>query len=252
MKLQGKGGFTLLEIMIAVFILAMSVTVLLGTQSTSTRLMGYSNNLSVITLLTRSKMQDLEYEVQRVVNDEGVKEEYLEAYSGDFGDLGYSDITWEAKVETINIDADAANDFIESVNSQLYGSGGDDTGSLSGNVAFTQFLPIMVGYMPTIINQIGQRIRKVTLTTRWEYLGKEQTLTVSEYCVILEVEAGSAASGASVSGTASGESADTTETTDTSGSSTGSRGGSRSSGIRGGSRSSGGTSGSGTDMGSRK
>ena len=49
-----RRGFTLLELMIAVFILAMAVAVLLGTQSTSMRMMGYANNTSVVTMLTCS------------------------------------------------------------------------------------------------------------------------------------------------------------------------------------------------------
>ena len=194
-----RAGFTLLELMIAVFILAMAVTILLGTQSTSMRLMGYANNTSVVTMLTRSKMQDLEYEVKRTIADEGVKEDYAESMYGDFGDEGYPDILWEAKVESIELSDDAANDFVESVTNQLYGTG-DKDGTLSGNTTITQFLPMMVSFMPVIINQLGQRIRKITLTTSWDYLGVEQTLTVSQFMVILEVDAASGVSGSAVTG----------------------------------------------------
>ena len=87
-----RRGFTLLELMIAVFILAMAVAVLLGTQSTSMRMMGYANNTSVVTMLTRSKMQDIEYEVAQTVKKEGIKEKYEETIDGDFRDQGYGDI----------------------------------------------------------------------------------------------------------------------------------------------------------------
>ena len=174
-------GFTLLELMMAVFILAVAATILLGTQATGMRLMGYANNLSVITLLTRAKMQDIEYEVLA----EGFTEGYGERMSGDFGDEGHRDIEWEAVIEAIEVTDDIANDFVTSVNEQLYGAG-EEAGSLSGNLAFSQFLPMMISYLPVIINQLGQRIRRVTLVVTWEYLGREQTLTVEQYIVQLE------------------------------------------------------------------
>ncbi|MBQ9394297.1 MAG: prepilin-type N-terminal cleavage/methylation domain-containing protein [Proteobacteria bacterium] len=197
-----RRGFTLLELMIAIFILAMSMTILLGTESTSMRLMGYANNTSVVTMLTRAKMQDIEYEVSRTIAKEGVKENYAEELHGDFSEEGYDDIFWDAKIQSIELSDDAANTFVESVTNQIYGTG-DESGTLSGNTTITQFLPMMVSFMPTIINQLGQRVRKITLTTSWDYLGVEQTLTVSQFVVILEVDEASGVSGSSVTGTKS-------------------------------------------------
>lgn len=190
-------GFTLIELIMAVFILAMSVTILMGTQSTSMRLMGYANNTAVVTMLTRAKMQDIEYEIQETIKEEGITEEFAQTIDGDFAEQGYPDIYWEALIQSIEIDDNAANSFVESVTNQLYGSG-DEAGSLSGNLAITQFLPAMIGYFPNIINQLGTRIRKITLTTTWDYLGVEQTLTVSQFITVLEVDAASGASGSSV------------------------------------------------------
>ena len=205
-----RRGFTLLELMIATFILAMAVAVLLGTQSTSMRLMGYANNTSVVTMLTRSKMQDVEYEVMRIIKEEGVKEDYVEEMEGDFGDQGYDDIFWHAKIQSIELSEEASNDFVESVTNQLYGTG-DEGGTLSGNTTITQFLPMMVSFLPMIINQLGQRIRKITLTTTWDYLGVEQTLTVSQFVVALEVDEASGVSGAGVSGTTNADGTDSEE-----------------------------------------
>lgn len=203
-----RAGFTLLELMIAVFILALSIAVLLGTESTSMRMMGYANNTSVVTMLTRSKMQDIEYEVSRVIREEGAEEDYVEEMEGDFSDEGYDDIRWSALIQSIELSDDASNDFVESVTNQLYGTG-DEAGTLSGNTTITQFLPMMVSFMPTIINQLGQRVRKITLTTTWDYLGVEQTLTVSQFVVILDVGSNSQVSGASVSGNTSADGKDT-------------------------------------------
>ena len=194
---DSKRGFTLLELMIAVFVLAMGVSILLGTESTSMRLMGYSNNLSMVNLLTRAKMQDLEYEVAIDLEKNGPKDELSYEDSGDFGEEGYEDIRWFSLIQSIEIGDDASNNFVEDVSAQLYGDGGDESGSLSGNLAITQFLPMMVSLMPQVLNQLGSRIRKITLTTTWDYLGMEQSLTVSQYVVVLSVDA--SLSGSSVS-----------------------------------------------------
>ena len=193
-----KCAFTLMELMIAVFILAMATAILMGTQSTSLRLTGYANNLSVVTLLTKAKMQDIEYEMLKKIEKEGLKTEHAETLNGDYSEQGHPQISWTAEINAIEIQDEAANDFVENVTNQLYGSG-DEAGSLSGNLAFTQFLPLMVSYLPTIINQLGQRIRKITITTQWEYLGVTQSLTVSQFSVVLAVDSASEASGASAS-----------------------------------------------------
>lgn len=193
-----RRGFTLLELLIAVFILAMAMTVLLGTQSTSMSMMGYSYNTSIVTMLTRSKMQDIEYEVLRTIKEEGIKSDYEETFTGDFGDQGYEDITWSALVQSIELSDEASEQLVDSVQKQIYGEG-DEEGTLSGNTTITQFLPTMIGFMPAIINQIGQRIRRITLTTSWEFLGIEQTLTVSQFVVILDVGDAKGMSGSSVS-----------------------------------------------------
>ena len=262
-----RRGFTLIELMMAIFILALSATVLMTTQNTSLRMMGYANNTAVVTMLTRAKMQDLEYEVQSEIADEGLTDNYYQEFSGDFGDMGYEDMEWEAVVQSTEIDDDAANNFVESVTNQLYGSG-DTEGTLSGNTTITKFLPLMVSYLPNIINQLGKRIRKITLTTTWYYLGKKQTLTVSQFITILQVDDSN--SGASVTSKEDEENLDAGTIggkVGNSGSSRGSGnngisrnpnnewGGSRNSGGSGGSRNSGGSGGSrksGGSGGSRK
>ncbi len=228
-----RRGFTLLEMMIAIFLLALSATVLMGTQNTSVRMMGYANNTAIVTMLTRAKMQDLEYYVMKTIEKDGIEGDYIETLSGNYGEEygdEYSDITWEAIVQSTDITEDAANDFVESVEKQLFGSSTED-GSLSGNTTVTSYLPEMVSFLPMILNQIGQRIRKVTLTTTWSYLNVEQTLTVSQYITVLAVDASSGVSGANLSET--GEEGEKTVTPDNSGSENSDRGSNTSGGNRG-------------------
>ncbi|MEM6734211.1 MAG: prepilin-type N-terminal cleavage/methylation domain-containing protein, partial [Myxococcota bacterium] len=62
-----KRGFTLLEVMIALLILAVSLAVLLQAQAGSLANSSRARDMTVATLLARSKMIDIE----QVVFDEG-------------------------------------------------------------------------------------------------------------------------------------------------------------------------------------
>jgi general secretion pathway protein I len=80
-------GFTLLEVMIAVAILAIALTALFGSQSRSLSLATETSFNTMAPLLAAAKMAELEAEVVALADDEG-----------EFGDdfIGY---TWQLTVE---------------------------------------------------------------------------------------------------------------------------------------------------------
>jgi general secretion pathway protein I len=57
---RGRGGFTLLEVMIALAILAMVGIAFLRAQATSVRLISESNQITQATLLAREKIAEME------------------------------------------------------------------------------------------------------------------------------------------------------------------------------------------------
>lgn len=174
-----RSGFTLMEMLIAISVLAVAATILMGTQSTGTRMLVHANDLSTVVMLTRAKMQDIEYEVLK----DGFVENHEESKSGNFSDEGYPDVKWEAVIERIEIGDDAANNFVTAMEEQLFGSE-EEGGSISGaGIAVGQAVPLLITMLPSMINRIGERIRRITLTITWEHLGHEQSLTVDQYVV---------------------------------------------------------------------
>ncbi len=170
-------GYSLLEVLIALSILATGLTVLLATQGNSNQQSVFSNELTRASMLARSKMIDIEYEVMRdgLSNDE----QYLD---GDFGEEGYEDIRWNAKVEPVEIPEEAREELLAKINSQLFG-GVDGDGALQGNAAFSSMLPTLIAQLPEIINRIGEKVRRVELVVEFPYGGKYHDLTVVQYIV---------------------------------------------------------------------
>jgi general secretion pathway protein I len=83
-----QNGFTLLEVMIAISILAIALTVLLGNQSQSLRLAEESRFAFTASLLIKEKLADFQ-----------IAEEELTSTEGDFGD-DYPGYFWSVEVET--------------------------------------------------------------------------------------------------------------------------------------------------------
>ena len=177
------GGFSLIEVLLAVAILGSALTILMGTVSYSGQQSIYSARLTQASLLARSKMVDLEY----MIMEEGFSTAER-TYSGFFDEEGYSDFRWEARIEPIEIPAEAKEKFTAQVNSQLFGGMDTSGGALGGNAAFSAMLPMLMGQLPEFVNQIGERVRRITLTVFFEFGGRELPLELAYY--VVDVESG--------------------------------------------------------------
>lgn len=88
----GPSGFTLLEVMIAVAILAIALTSLLGSQSHSLSLAIEARFNSISSFLVQEKLAELDAGVLEFANDEG-----------DFGE-DFPGYTWQLEVEQAQFD----------------------------------------------------------------------------------------------------------------------------------------------------
>ncbi len=171
-------GFSLIEVLLALAILATAFTVLMGTVAHSGQQSVYSAQLTQASLLARSKMVDLEY----LILDEGFSDADR-TYSGNFRDEGRPDVRWEARVEPVEIPPDAKERFMGQVNQQLFGGMEADGGALGGNPAFSAMLPLLMAQLPEFVNQVGERVRRIILTVYFDFAGREQPLEVTHYVV---------------------------------------------------------------------
>jgi general secretion pathway protein I len=95
---RDSAGFTLLEVLMAMAILAVSLVVIFDTNGTSVRMAAYSRDMTHAALLARSKMLDLEWELRK----EGYSE-FPEEMDGDFSDEGdeFERYSWTATIEKV-------------------------------------------------------------------------------------------------------------------------------------------------------
>ena len=103
-KLPNK-GFTLLEVMVAVALIAIALTTLLASQSQRVSFANSAKFETMAALLAQSKMSELVLQ--------GV-----DTVSGDSGDFGedYPGYAWEATVSDFSIEgADAVSDYLKQI-----------------------------------------------------------------------------------------------------------------------------------------
>ena len=84
----GRGGFTLLEVMIAMAILAIALVAVYRSQSQSVSMAGEARFLTTASLLAKGKMADMERRHPRELTDA----------NGDFGE-DFPDYTWRVEVK---------------------------------------------------------------------------------------------------------------------------------------------------------
>ena len=104
LKSLHQKGFTLLEIMIAVAIIAIALTALLGSQSQSVYFANSAKFETMATLLAQSKMSEL------VLEDSFS----LSSNSGDFGD-DFPGYAWKATVNDIVIEGIDVSDYLKQI-----------------------------------------------------------------------------------------------------------------------------------------
>ncbi|MGC4113960.1 MAG: prepilin-type N-terminal cleavage/methylation domain-containing protein [Myxococcales bacterium] len=189
-----RRGFTLLEVMIALAILAVSLVAIAGINASAIDMHAYSKRLTVATLLARSKMSDLETKLmsEDLPADDSAEE-------GTFEEDGYPEYKWHAEIirpKTENITPaqllsmaglDESGDPSKS-SSGSSGSGGLLSSVLGGGANLPSGLSqgqgtmmaaaasggagllgsAMTGQLQTMIDLLGKSVREVHLTVSWQ------------------------------------------------------------------------------------
>ncbi|MFH1728397.1 MAG: prepilin-type N-terminal cleavage/methylation domain-containing protein [Pseudomonadota bacterium] len=142
-------GFTLLEVMIAMSIMAIVMIAILNSQSVAIKLFGYSDSITKAAILAKLKMSKLELEYKGKFFGE-----IPESVSGDFEEEGYPDFKWEAKFESDN---------------KLSKIGEIVAGGDKGENENVQMAAQMAGLNPKIIAEtLSKSIKRLSLTIKWE------------------------------------------------------------------------------------
>jgi type II secretion system protein I len=151
-------GFTLLEVLVAVAILALSLTSLLGSQIESMQATRYARQISAAAFLAEYQLIEIEWEQRQdgwQTNDVSFK--------GDFGDQGWPDIDYECLVDYIELPE--YNQMMQAKEQADQATDGDD--AYTQDAADSTFSALGIVW-PIIKAAIENSIRRASCTVYWK------------------------------------------------------------------------------------
>lgn len=171
---QRDQGFTLLEVMVSLAILAVSLIVLTNIVSNNVRATNRAKLMTAATFLARGKMVEIE---DRVLY-QGFSDTTIEE-AGDFTEEGYPLFRWTTIVERVELPTDVAQQAQQAATQKTQSA----EASQNPLMAMTGFLG---GFMSTLIEPIRlglqEAVRRVTVRVYYPELGRgEQMLEVQSF-----------------------------------------------------------------------
>jgi general secretion pathway protein I len=198
-----EAGFTLLEVMIALALLGLGLTVLIkstaGTISTAQNAQMYG----VVTDLARAKMHDIE---EKLLKDGFTDTSQSQESEESFEDEGWPEVKYSYKVEQVELPSwDKLQDLAKGRDKGAGSGSGSGSGAGSGEVsggfqdsALGGMLSMLDGGFGTgkgdidsqqgasfiqsqfqmVSDVLKASIRKVTLTVKWQVMGQERDMDV--------------------------------------------------------------------------
>ena len=170
-------GFTLIEVMVSLAILALALTVLGEAQQAAMGQVMRAKMMTVATLLAREKMVDLEDDLFK----DGFSD-FEEEETGDFDDEKFPRYSWTLKIEKVEMPQSIDGKALGDAEADGTGGGGGmgekgpastGMGMLGGQMLGKQF--------EMFRNVIEAAIRRVSLKVAWKEGRRERAITVVGY-----------------------------------------------------------------------
>ncbi len=192
-----RRGFTLLEVMVALAILAAGLMAIADLSGNALRNHAYARDLSLATLLARGKLAELEEGWQ----DSGFRD-FDEEKDGDFADEGHPEFKWRA--ELTRPDPHLSSDQLFGM---LAGLGGDASTQdvlaklmggttpsgggpqVTAGAAGAAMATTLQAQIDAFAEQVKKALRHLTLTVAWRDGRQVREMTVSTHLVVLNPRA---------------------------------------------------------------
>lgn len=187
-----RAGFTLLEVLVSLAILALALAAIAGINANSFESSNYARFVTVATLLARSKMIDVEEELRKDGFGDSDKE-----FSGDFSEEGYPGVKWTATCREVEVDVgqlvgglfggDVSPETLpDQMQSFLGAMRGEGTEELVDSVGGSELSKMLGGGgMELIFKQVGETlgnsIREITLEITWGGKRDEESISFVQY-----------------------------------------------------------------------
>ncbi len=177
-------GFTLLEVMIAMAILAAALTGLVVATSQAIKAENKAKLMATATFLARGKIVDIEDELFEKGFSEFEKE-----LSGGFEDKGFKRFSWRATIDKVELPSNEqvqnmvtkANEARQALSGQPASSSSSSSSSGSNASGMGPGAGMLSSQFQTIKEVLEQGIRRVTLRVEWFEGKRPQSVVVSYY-----------------------------------------------------------------------
>ncbi len=175
---SGVFGFTIMEVMVAVMILAVSVVSIFGAQYAAVAATTYSMHTTHAIQLARCKMSEIELEIQI---ENGFEETDVEM-SGDCCELLDGEDSIDEFECSWALEAVELPDMTEMMTGGPDGGGGflDDFGLGDSEEGFGA-AGMFSAYMPMLSEMLRGAIRRVTVKVEWKQGSRKKEFVLSQY-----------------------------------------------------------------------
>jgi len=162
-----EAGFTLLEVMIAIGILAIGIGAILVAENNSLDVTLRAKRMNTVATLARNILVEAEREIQG--------KPFTEVRTESFGkfDAPFADYSWERKIKEITFPK-----ILSPNNGGAEGKSGENAGAD----------PNVERVVKIATNYLSKASREVTITILWKDKGEDQKYSVSQYWVDLNHE----------------------------------------------------------------
>lgn len=176
---RNSHGFTLLEVMIALSILALALVALIGHEAIAIQMSDFSNRVSQATLLAQGKMLDVEHTLLKDAMDS-----LDDCEDGDFHEEGFREFKWKACAYKLELQEGASEQMTEQFMAMLggtgLGAGADGQMSAAGGQ-----IAQVAGAIPMFLQQLEDQIRKVRVEVTWTDAIEERSVFFERFVTAL-------------------------------------------------------------------
>jgi prepilin-type N-terminal cleavage/methylation domain-containing protein len=166
-----KNGFSLMEVMVALALLAFSFTSLVLVQSRATSLAIQARSISIGTQLARYQLMECKREAQKIISS--ASDFKLE---GDFTEAGFEKYTWECHAPRFNMRTPSASALESQAKAKAPEGAKDSFGTTSSAVS-----PMM----SLITDSLGNSVRELVVIVRWKDNSVDDEIRVVTHIVDL-------------------------------------------------------------------
>ncbi len=175
-------GFTIIEVMVSIMILAVSVVSIFGAQFATVATVGFSRYTTQAMELARCRMSEIELEVQV---ENGFEQGDITA-GGECCEMNESDTkefscSWEIKTiempDLLSMMADSQDGGVGLLGDLGMGDSMDDSNDDTG------MMGTAMAFLPMLSDMLGQAMRRVTVKVEWTQGKRKRDFVLSQYLV---------------------------------------------------------------------